>query len=45
VHNLGRIPKPGEKIELSGYRFLVLEADPRKAVKVRIEPVSPTQSS
>jgi len=45
VHNLGRIPKPGEKIELSGYRFLVLEADPRKAVKVRIEPVSPTQGS
>ena len=45
VFSLGRIPKPGEKVELAGYHFLVLEADPRKAVKVRIEPSSANQNS
>jgi CBS domain containing-hemolysin-like protein len=43
--HLGRVPKTGEKVELFGYRFLTLEADPKKAIKVRVEPLSAHQSS
>ncbi|AIE83559.1 hemolysin family protein [Fimbriimonas ginsengisoli] len=35
----GRQPKPGESIQSEGYRFLVLETDGRRILKLRIEPI------
>lgn len=43
--HLGRIPKAGETVELLGYRFLILEADPKRAIKVRVEPMTARQGS
>jgi len=34
---LGRVPDPGDEVEYGGIKFTVLEADERKAIKVRIE--------
>jgi len=34
---LGRVPDPGDEVEYGGVKFTVLEADERKAIKVRIE--------
>ena len=34
---LGRVPNPGDEVEYGGVKFTVLEADERKAIKVRIE--------
>ena len=33
----GRVPAPGEKFELQGYRFEVLEANQRKVLRVRVQ--------
>ncbi len=35
-HVAGRVPAPGEKIDLAGYRFEVVEANQRKVLRVRI---------
>jgi CBS domain containing-hemolysin-like protein len=35
-HVSGKVPAPGDKIELEGYRFEVLEANQRKVLRVRI---------
>jgi putative hemolysin len=40
-HVAGKVPGPGEKVDLEGYRFEVLEANQRKVLRVRIrKPVS-----
>src|SRR5882762_4038068 len=36
----GRVPAPGEKFELQGYRFEVLEANQRKVLRVRVQKLS-----
>jgi len=35
-HVSGKVPTPGDKIDLEGYRFEVLEANQRKALRLRI---------
>ena len=35
-HVSGKVPAPGDKIELEGHRFEVLEANQRKVLRVRI---------
>jgi putative hemolysin len=35
-HVSGKVPAPGDKIELAGHRFEVLEANQRKVLRVRI---------
>jgi len=35
-HRLRRVPAPGDRIEMQGYRFEVLEANQRKVLRVRI---------
>ncbi len=39
-HVLGRVPGPGDEIDLEGYRFEVLEANQRKVLRVRIRKLS-----
>jgi putative hemolysin len=34
-HALGKVPAPGDKLELEGYRFEVLEANQRKVLRLR----------
>jgi putative hemolysin len=42
VVRLGRIPGAGELHRLDGWEFDILEADPRRVVRVRARPGSPT---
>lgn len=35
-HRLSRVPAPGDRIEMQGHRFEVLEANQRKVLRVRI---------
>jgi putative hemolysin len=35
-HVSGKVPAPGDKVDLEGYRFEVLEANQRKALRLRI---------
>jgi putative hemolysin len=35
-HASGKVPTPGDKVELAGHRFEVLEANQRKVLRVRI---------
>ena len=35
-HVSGKVPAPGDKVELEGYRFEVLEANQRKVLRLRI---------
>ena len=35
-HASGKVPAPGDKVELEGYRFEVLEANQTKVVRVRV---------
>jgi CBS domain containing-hemolysin-like protein len=35
-HVSGRVPAPGDKIDLEGHRFEVLEANQRKVLRLRI---------
>jgi CBS domain containing-hemolysin-like protein len=39
-HVSGRVPPPGEKFDLQGFRFEVLEANQRKVLRVRIQKLS-----
>ena len=34
-HALGKVPAPGDKIDLEGFRFEVLEANQRKVLRLR----------
>ena len=35
-HVSGKVPAPGDKIDIEGYRFEVLEANQRKVLRLRI---------
>jgi CBS domain containing-hemolysin-like protein len=39
-HVSGKVPAPGEKCDLEGYRFEVLEANQRKVLRVKIQKLS-----
>src|SRR5216683_3289755 len=36
-HVSGKVPAPGDKVDLQGYRFQVLEANQRKVLRLRIK--------
>ena len=38
THNLGRIPLRGERLEVHGLKIVILEADPRRIIRVLITP-------
>jgi CBS domain containing-hemolysin-like protein len=42
VVRLGRIPGTGELHHLDGWEYEILEADPRRVIRVRTRPGSPT---
>jgi putative hemolysin len=47
-HVSGKVPAPGDKVDLEGYRFEVLEANQRKALRLRIRKrvaVAPREAS
>jgi putative hemolysin len=41
-HVSGKVPAPGEKFDLEGYRFEVLEANQRKVLRVRVQKLTGT---
>jgi len=41
----GKVPAPGDKVELEGYRFEVVEANQRKVLRLRARHVAPAASS
>jgi len=41
-HVSGKVPAPGEKCDLEGYRFEVLEANQRKVLRVKVQRLSGT---
>ena len=44
LNNLGHLPVIGERIEINGLSFEVLEADDRRISRVRVEPTTPPLS-
>jgi putative hemolysin len=44
-HVSGKVPAPGDKIDLEGHKFEVLEANQRKVLRVRIRKDVPAQPS
>ena len=40
---LGRLARPGDAVEVNGYRLTVLRADPTRIRKVRIDPLRPVE--
>jgi CBS domain containing-hemolysin-like protein len=43
-HVAGKVPAPGEKIDLAGYRFEVVEANQRKVLRLRIRKLAPVSA-
>ncbi|HVO57071.1 MAG TPA: hemolysin family protein [Dongiaceae bacterium] len=43
-HVSGKVPAPGEKCDLEGYRFEVLEANQRKVLRVKVQKLTTTAS-
>jgi len=41
-HVSGKVPAPGEKFDLAGYRFEVLEANQRKVLRVKAQKLTGT---
>ena len=41
-HVSGKVPAPGDKVDIAGYRFEVLEANQRKVLRVKIQKLSST---
>lgn len=41
-HVSGKVPAPGDKVDLEGYRFEVLEANQRKVLRVRVQKLTGT---
>jgi CBS domain containing-hemolysin-like protein len=39
-HVSGKVPAPGERCDLKGFRFEVLEANQRKVLRVRVQKLS-----
>src|SRR5271166_5208286 len=44
-HALGKVPAPGDKIDLEGYRFEVLESNQRKVLRLRARRLAAASSS
>jgi putative hemolysin len=44
-HVLGKVPAPGDAIDLEGHRFEVLEANQRKVLRLRVRKRAPAQAS
>jgi len=44
-HALGKVPAPGDKLDLEGYRFEVVEANQRKVLRLRARRSIPTASA
>jgi putative hemolysin len=44
-HVSGKVPAPGDKVDLEGYRFEVLEANQRKVLRLRIRKRMPAAQS
>ncbi|HKJ84339.1 MAG TPA: hemolysin family protein [Mariprofundaceae bacterium] len=42
ISQCGRIPGRGERLEIAGLVMHVMDADPRRVMKVRVEPVPPS---
>jgi len=42
VTRLGRIPQAGESVQLNGFRIYIIEADPRRVSKVRMQRLAQT---
>jgi CBS domain containing-hemolysin-like protein len=40
THHLGRIPLKGERLDIAGLDIMILEADPRRVIRVMITPPS-----
>ncbi len=43
-HALGKVPAPGDKIDLAGYRFEVLESNQRKVLRLRVRRLAAASS-
>jgi putative hemolysin len=43
-HALGKVPAPGDKIDLAGYRFEVLESNQRKVLRLRAKRLAAASS-
>ena len=41
-HVSGKVPAPGEKVDLEGFRFEVMEANQRKVLRVKVQKLSGT---
>ncbi len=39
-HVSGKVPAPGDRVEIEGYRFEILDANQRKVLRVRARPLS-----
>jgi magnesium and cobalt transporter len=39
-HVSGKVPAPGDRIDVQGHRFDVLDANQRKVLRVRVRPIS-----
>ena len=44
-HASGKVPTPGDKVDLEGHRFEVLEANQRKVLRVRIRKMKAAPTS
>lgn len=44
-HVAGKVPAPGDRMDLEGYRFEVLEANQRKVLRVRVRPIPSAASA
>jgi putative hemolysin len=44
-HAMGKVPGPGDKVDLEGYRFEVLEANQRKVLRLRARRSVPASSA
>ncbi len=45
LDRLGRLAKPGDSVTIDGYRLTVLQADPTRIRKIRLEPLPPETAS
>jgi CBS domain containing-hemolysin-like protein len=44
-HVSGKVPTPGDRVDIEGYRFEVLEANQRKVLRVRARHLAPAQKA
>lgn len=44
-HALGKVPAPGDKVDLAGYRFEVVESNQRKVLRLRVRRLTAASST